>query len=568
MICFKQLLLLSLIGLAIAASPLPECTFPSLLDATQSDLQDGLRLGCFTSVDLVQAYIARIHEVNSKLNPVLEINPDALNIAEQLDQARRDGKTLGPLHGLPILVKDLIGTYDGMETSGTSSLHSTKLIKLTPFSAGSYALIGAKVAADATIVAKLRESGAIILGKTSLSEWANTRSMNSTHGWNAVGGQTYAAYHEQQDPSGSSSGSAVAADLGLAFAALGTETSGSIILPAEKSNVVGIKPTVGLTSRFMVIPVSERADTIGPLARTVRDAAFILQAIAGADPKDNYTLSAPHRTSQNNYVAACNLDGLKRKRIGIPQNVLGALPRVFHSAAGPITSSFKEAIAVVREAGATIIEGANFTSYEIFLQSQVSQRVVAADLLSGLAAYLSGLTSNPNNLQGLADIRNFTQQDPEEDYPSRDTRNWDLAIYASLNNSSPEFWPLYQQSLTLGEEGGLLGALRRNELDAVILPSCLATDIPGVIGTPLVTVPFSAFPSGTPIQYSSRGDVVESAPGIPLGISFLGPKWSEEALISMAYAFEQRTLARKGLRRVVEPSTELKDILRTSPAET
>ncbi|KAL4966877.1 putative amidase [Aspergillus stella-maris] len=551
MVCFKQLLLLSLIGLAIAASRLPECIFPSLLDATQSDLQDGLRLGCFTSVDLVQAYISRIHEVNSKLNPVLEINPDALSIAEQLDQDRRDGKTLGPLHGLPMLVKDLIGTYDNMETS-----------------AGSYALVGAKVSADATVVAKLRESGAIVLGKTSLSEWANTRSMNSTHGWNAVGGQTYAAYHEQQDPSGSSSGSAVAADLGLAFAALGTETSGSIILPAEKSNVVGIKPTVGLTSRFMVIPVSERADTIGPLARTVRDAAFVLQAIAGSDPKDNYTLFAPYRTSQNNYVAACNLNGLKGKRIGIPRNVLGALPRAFHSAAGPITSSFEEAVAVVREAGATIIDGTNFTSYETFLQSQVSQRVVAADLLSGLAAYFSRLTSNPNNLHGLADIRNFTQQSPEEDYPSRDTRNWDLAIYAGLNNSSPEFWPLYQQSLALGEEGGLLGALRRNELDAVILPSCLATDIPGVIGTPLVTVPFSAFPSGTPIQYSSRGDVVESAPGIPLGISFLGPKWSEEALISMAYAFEQRTLARKGLRRVVEPSTELKDILRASPAET
>ncbi|KAL4940030.1 hypothetical protein BDV06DRAFT_27027 [Aspergillus oleicola] len=551
MVYFKQLILLSMIGLVVAASLLPECTYASLLEATQSELQGGLRLGCFTSVDLVRAYITRIREVNSRLNPVLEINPDALNIAKELDQTRQQGKTLGPLHGLPILVKDLIGTYDHMETS-----------------AGSYALVGAKVPEDATVIAKLRESGAIILGKTSLSEWANTRSMNSTHGWNAVGGQTYAAYYEQQDPSGSSSGSAVAADLGLAFAALGTETSGSIILPAEKSNIVGIKPTVGLTSRFMVIPVSERADTIGPLARTVRDAAIVLQAIAGCDPKDNYTMSVPYKTRQADYVAACSLDGLKGKRIGIPRNVLSALPRAFHGAAGPITSSFEEAVAVIREAGATIIEDTNFTAYETFLQSQVPQRVVAADILSGLAAYLSGLASNPNNLHGLVDIHNFTQHSPEEDYPSRDTRIWDLAIYAGLNNSSPDFWPLYQQSLALGEEGGLLGALERNKLDAVILPSCLATDIPGVIGTPIVTVPFDAFTPDTPIQYNSRGDVVETAPGIPLGVSFLGPKWSEESLISVAYAFEQRTLARQRLRRVVEPITELEDILLVDSTET
>ncbi|KAL4865492.1 hypothetical protein BDV12DRAFT_174622 [Aspergillus spectabilis] len=530
-------------GLIESKPALPECTYPSLLDATQTELQTGLRLGCFTSVDLVIAYTRRIHEVNSKLNPVLEINPEAINIAQQLDLERRQGRTRGPMHGLPILVKDLIGTFDQMETA-----------------AGSHALVGAKVRADATVVANLRQSGAILLGKTSMSEWANTRSLNSSNGWNARGGQTYAAYYEEQDPSGSSSGSAVATDLGLAFAALGTETSGSIILPSEKSNVVGIKPTVGLTSRHMVIPVSERADTIGPIARTVRDAASVLQVIAGEDAYDNYTLASPFQTSLPDYVAACTLTGIQGKRIGIPRNVLNVLPIFFRDTAHPIISSFEKAVAVIEKSGATIVDNANFTAYEAFLQSQIPQSVVAADLLSGLAAYLSALTSNPNNLHGLWDIRDYTQRSSQEDYPSRDIQLWDMALFSGMNNTSPDFWSMYQQSLYFGEEGGLLGALSRHELDAVILPSILASDIPAIVGTPVITVPFDALPADTSIRYNTRGDLVDAAPGIPLGLSFLGPQWSEESLIAMAYAFEQRTLTRNTLNRRVEPKTELQDL--------
>ncbi|KAL4991238.1 amidase signature domain-containing protein [Aspergillus falconensis] len=552
MLYFYTLSIFSLLASSLGASELttlectvaPECTFPSLIDATQSELQTGLRLGCFTSADLVKAYTARIHEVNSRLNSVLEINPEAMTIAEQLDLERQQGKTRGPLHGLPILVKDLIGTYDQMDTT-----------------AGSYALAGAKVRADATVVVNLRKSGAIILGKTSLSEWANTRSTNSSHGWNAIGGQTYAAYYDGQDPSGSSSGSAVSADLGLAFATLGTETSGSIILPAEKSNIVGIKPTVGLTSRFMVIPVSERLDTIGPMARTVRDAALVLQAIAGQDANDNYTSLSPFHTRVPEYAAACNMTGVQGKRIGIPRNVLGALPRMSHSTASPIISSFEKAVESIRAAGAVIVEDANFTAYESYLKSDAPSRVIAADILSGFATYLSKLSSNPHNLRGLADIRNFTQRSAEEDYPARNTQIWDMALFAGMNNSSPDFWPLYQQSLFFGEEGGLLGALARHDLDAVVLPSSLASDIPSIVGTPVITVPFDSFPAGTSVLYNDRGDLVDAAPGIPLGISFLGPKWSEETLIAIAYAFEQRTLARTALGHVVEPLTELQDIL-------
>ncbi|KAL4883231.1 amidase signature domain-containing protein [Aspergillus karnatakaensis] len=542
-----SLFVLLCIGLIECRPASPDCTLPSLLDATQTDLQTGLRMGCFTSVDLVTAYIERIHEVNSKLNPVLEINPEALVIAEQLDIERRQGKTRGPMHGLPILVKDFIGTYDQMETA-----------------AGSYALIGAKIRADATVIANLRQNGAIILGKTSMSEWGNTRSMNSSNGWNARGGQTYAAYYEQQDPNGSSSGSAVATDLGLTFAALGTETIGSIILPSEKSNVVGIKPTVGLTSRYMVVPVSEHADTIGPIARTVRDAALVLQAIAGADAYDNYTLASPFQTAIPDYIAACNPNGLQGKRIGIPRNVLNALPKYFTSTASPINSAFEDAVAVIEKAGATIVEGTNFTAYEAFLQSQIFQRVIAADMLSGLANYLSALTNNPNNLRDLWDIRDYTQRSSQEDYPSRDTQLWDMALFAGLNNTSPDFWPMYQQSLYFGDEGGLLGALARNGLDAVILPSLLAGEIPGIIGSPVITVPVGALPADTSVRYNTRGDLVDAAPGIPLGLSFLGPKWSEDSLIAMAYAFEQRTLARGALQRIVEPKTELQDVLEPS----
>ncbi|KAL2865727.1 putative amidase [Aspergillus lucknowensis] len=501
--CFFFLLLYTALGDARLA--LSACAFPSLIDATQSDLQTGLRLGCFSSVDLT--YTRRINEVNSKLNAVLEVDPYVLRIAEQLDLERKRGRTSGPLHGLPILVKDLIGTDDVMETAD-----------------GSYALVGAKVAADATVVMKLRDNGAIILGKT--------------------------------NPLGNSSGSAVATDLGLVFASLGTETSGSIISPSEKSNIVGIKPTVGLTSRYMVIPVSERQDTVGPMTRAVRDAALILQGIVGEDEKDNYTLASLYSKAYPNYVTACNETGLQGKRIGIPGNVIDTL-------GGPteqIISSFEEAVDVIEKLGAAIIEDTNFTAYEDFQRSQIPQRVVAADMLSGISTYLASLTRNPNDLHSLSDIRNFTQRDPQEGYPSRDTDLWDVALFAGMNNTSPDFWTLYQQALSFGEEGGLLGALSRNNLDAVILPSCLAGDIPGILGTPVITVPFGALPVDTAVRYNGRGDLIETGPGIPLGISFLGPKWSEESLVAMAYAFEQRTLTRKALQRVVEPRTELLDL--------
>lgn len=219
---------------------------PDLFTATIDEVQEGLDCGAFTSVQLTMAYLARIGEVNSILNAVLETNPDALTIAADLDAKRAAGKVIGPLHGIPILIKDNIATMDKMNST-----------------AGSFSLLGAKVPADSTMAAKLRKAGAIILGKTNLSQWANYRSSNSTNGWTSRGGQTFGAYYPKEDPSGSSSGSGVSSSIGLAMACLGSETSGSIISPSQRNNLVGIKPTVGLTSRYLVIPISSTQDTVG-----------------------------------------------------------------------------------------------------------------------------------------------------------------------------------------------------------------------------------------------------------------------------------------------------------------
>ncbi|OJJ77156.1 hypothetical protein ASPBRDRAFT_70650 [Aspergillus brasiliensis CBS 101740] len=526
---FATLFMLHHLMLADAASyGAKECRIPWLAEATAEQLQDGLKNGCFKSVDLVKAYMDRISKIDAQFGTILELNPDALGIAKQLDSERAQGKTRGPLHGLPVLLKDMIGTKDKMQTA-----------------AGSWALVGAKVPADATVAAKLRENGLVILGKTSMSEWANFRSVNSSNGWNARRGYTFGAYYPDQDPNGSSSGSAVATDLGLITFALGTETSGSILLPSERNNIVGIKPTVGLTSRYMVIPLSERQDTIGPLARTVKDAAMLLQAIAGPDDKDNYTLASPFAEKLPDYFAACKLSGLRGKRIGIPRNVIEYLG----PAGAPIVSAFEAAVTVISAAGATVVDNANFTAYSDFYGSLKPATVVAADFSTNIKGYLGNLERNPNHLQNLEDIRSFTQHSALEGYPSRDTGVWDQTIALGMDNTSPSFWSWYQEVLYFGEEGGLLGALARGKLDAVILPTLVGFDIPAIVGTPGITVPLGAYPNGTPVEYNTRGDLIQRAPGIPFGISFLGPKWSEEELIGMAYAFEQQTLVRNKLKR-------------------
>ncbi|RMZ68700.1 glutamyl-trna amidotransferase subunit a [Pyrenophora seminiperda CCB06] len=503
--------------------------FPLLLDATADDLVTGLDAGDFTSLDLVQAYVGRIIEVNKTLHMVVEINPDAWSIAKELDNE--------------LLIKNNIATADEMNNT-----------------AGSWSLVGAKVPRDATVAAKLREAGAIILGKSNLSQWANFRSSNSSNGWSAQGGQTYGAYYPGQDPSGSSSGSGVSASLGLAWGTLGTETDGSVISPSEVNNIVGIKPTVGLTSRALVIPISEHQDTVGAMARTVKDAAYILQAIAGPDSYDNYTSAIPWANgTKPDYVAACTLDALKGKRIGVPRNYIGT-PDPSNAA---IYAAFEAALDVIRSAGATIVENTNYTALTQYFQSNAETVVLNGDFVPNLAHYLSQLTYNPNNVTTLQDVRNFTQSFPAEDYPDRDTAEFDASIAQAMNfsNTDSAFWDAYQKDLYLGGPGGILGALANYSLDAVVVPSFTASGISAIIGGPVVTIPLGAYPANTTVLTNQRGDLNATAPNIPFGISFAGKLWSEESLVGFAYAFEQRTMVREKVKPYLVPGIEIENVV-------
>lgn len=422
------------------------------------------------------------------------------------------------------------------------------------------------------MAAKLRTAGAILLGKANLSQWANFRSSNSSNGWSAHGGQTIAAYHSslRQDPSGSSSGSGVAASLGLAAATLGTETDGSILSPAGRNNIVGIKPTVGLTSRFLVIPISEHQDTVGPMARTVKDAAYVLQAIAGPDIRgDNYTSQV--RLPLPNYVAACRDDALEGARIGVPRNVIPFFGN--DSTTLEELVAFDRALADMQGAGATIVDPADFTQAEALAVSDAESDVLRADFISNLASYLSELTVNPTGVRSLADVRRFTQQAAGEMFPDRNTDTWDEALgktvvddvtgtatqIGGFNNTDPRFWAALQQNLNLGGEGGLLGALERNRLDAIVLPTTMAPHWAAIIGAPAISVPLGAYGDRQETVANRRGDLVDTGPGIPFGISFLGRRFDEARLIGLAHAFEQRSRVRETVLPKIAIDAEIRD---------
>lgn len=445
-----------------------------------------------------------------------------------------------------MLIKDIIATKDKMNNT-----------------AGSFALLGATVPRDSVMAAKLRAAGVIILGKSGMSQWANFRSSNSSDGWSARGGQVLGAFTQNQDPSGSSSGSAVGSSIGLAFASLGTETTGSILSPGEVNNVVGIKPTVGLTSRSLVIPISQHQDTIGPLARTVSDAAHVLSIIAGKDPNDSYTLAQPFNTPPD-YTKALKLNALRGKRIGIPRNAI-----VYSGDANidkPIKDAFDAAIKVLKLAGATIVDNANFSAWDEYYADATSGAgasllVMAADFVADLPnQYLSQLTSNPNNVTSLADIWAFTQAYGPEEYPQRDTAVWDATLSLGFDNTSPIFTSLYEQTSYWGEEGGVTGALAAHNLDALIMPTASSPGVPALAGLPVVTVPMGHYPARTKVVTTPPWNLVAVAPNVPFGLSFLGKKWSEETLIGCAYAYEQRTQMGKKVKPVVVPRTQLKDV--------
>lgn len=434
------------------------------------------------------------------------------------------------------MIKDNIATADKMNNT-----------------AGSLALVGATVPRDAFVASKLRDAGAILLGKTNLGQWASMRSFNISSGWSAYGGQAVAAYHPRQDASRSSSGSGVAVDLGFALASLGTETDGSIINPSHRSSIVGIKPTVGLTSRDLVIPISERQDTVGPMARTVRDAATILQVIAGEDANDNYTSAVPDIPD---YVAACDYNALHGARIGVPWNVLDLMKT---DALIPEIEAYYTSLKLLKDAGAVLVD-APFTMAEESMADNGQEIVLKADFMVNLATYLSQLSSNPHEVYTLADIRSFTHRVKEERWPEYDTRQWDDALdVQGWNNTDPRFWPTYQRNLLLAGPGGLLGALDRHALAAVALPTSMASHWAATSGAPVVTVPMGFHPVDAPVTYHVRGDLVDTGPMVPFGLSFLGRHWGEEDLIGLAYGYEQRTGVRGRVRPWVRPNIEVGD---------
>lgn len=289
---------------------------------------------------------------------------------------------------------------------------------------------------------------------------------------------------------------------------------------------------VGLTSRHLVIPISQHQDTVGPLARTVKDAAYILQAIAGTDPRDNYTNAIPDEVIPD-YVSACNLSALSGARLGVPSNVIELLST---NTTGPVLKAFDKALQVMHAAGATIVIDANFTAADEFWTSKLSAIVLNADFVVDLQSYFESLTYNPRNITSLADLREFTHTFPLEEYPLRDTGIWDQAL-SNWNNTDPNFWPAYQQNLYYGEEGGVLGALERNGLDGVVLPTDFASHWAAPVGSPIISVPLGYYPSGTPVVKNSWG-LVTSGPNVPQVITMQQRSYSDcitgSALASLA----------------------------------
>lgn len=365
------------------------------------------------------------------------------------------------------------------------------------------------------------------------------------NGWSAQGGRTIAAYHDNQDPLGSSSGSGVAVDLGFAAAALGTETDGSIISPAQRSNIVGIKPSVGLTSRYGVIPITERQDSVGPMAKTVKDAAIILQIIAGRDSRDPYTDAIPQPIPD--YVNYCRNGALRGVRLGVPWTAIRASETL---GLDEEITLFENALKVLRDAGAIIVEDADFdtTAKELIT---ASRPIFQADFPVNLAAYLAELTVNPNNIHTLEDVREKTRKDSREGYPDRNTAIWDAILDEQQwdNTDLTKFSAALASYKEIGEKRGLPGTLNRYSVEAIVMPTSTASTWAAVVGAPAITVPMGAHPSTAPVQLDKWGQLVDVGPGVPIGLSFLGPKWSEGLLIGLAYDYEKKTRWRE---RVVQ----------------
>lgn len=513
-------------------------TFPDLYEASISELQEGMQKGHFTSEDLVKAYFARIEEVNLQgptLRAVIEMNPSALAQAKALDLERKLSGPRSPLHGIPILLKDNIATLhaEGMNTT-----------------AGSFALLGSVVPRDATVAAKLRAAGAIVLGKANLSEWANFRG-NVPSGFSGRGGQSSSPYVPLGDPSGSSSGSGIGTAIGLCAAALGSETDGSIVSPSEINNLVGIKPTVGLTSRAGVVPISEHQDTVGPMARSVADAATILAIIAGRDPLDNFTLAQPPVVPD--FTKALNPDALKGVRIGVA--------RQFASRNSAVQAAFNASVDIIRGLGATIVDPAEFPDFDELQASNNETIVLDTDFKVDVNRYIAGLLEVPTGVRNLADLIAFNTAHADEELVPPFWTDQSEFIASENTTVDQAYFDALAADKDLGQTRGIDATLKMFDLDALILPTSNAAGPAAIAGYPLVTVPLGFLPPNTTLAPAQP--TRSTGPNKPFGIAFMGTAFSEFKLISFAFAYEQATHNRLKQLAFSEaiPKTQLQDII-------
>jgi amidase len=487
-----------------------------LEEQTLAQLQEGMESERWTASRITQLYLDRIELLDRNgpmLRAVIETNPEALDIATRLDGERREGNVRGPLHGVPILVKDNIDTADRMTTT-----------------AGSRALEGHHAAVDSTVAQKLREAGAIILGKANLSEWANFRSTNSTSGWSGRGGQCGNPYAIDRNPCGSSSGSGAGASANFCGAAIGTETNGSIVCPSSINGVVGIKPTVGLVSRAGIVPIAHSQDTAGPMARTVADAAAVLGALTGVDPRDPAT-AASEGHAYDDYLQFLDGNGLEGARIGVDRSTFGADARV--------DELMEQALRVLASAGATIVDPAEITTRRE--AGQASYTVLLYEFKADLNAYLTEHGA-PHGMTSLADIIAFNQADQDREMPFF---GQEIMVRAQElgDLDSPEYREALATMLRLSRDEGIDKVMDEHRLDALVAPTTRAawlTDLVNHDGSSAGSSGAAAI-AGYPSITVPNGYVM----GLPVGILFFGRAWSEPTLIRLAYAYEQLTRHRK-----------------------
>ncbi|HEY1858958.1 MAG TPA: amidase, partial [Gemmataceae bacterium] len=485
-------------------------------ELTITDLQDGIKSGKFTARSLTEKYLARIDAIDKQgpaLSSVIEINPDAPAIADALDKERKDKGPRGPLHGIPIFIKDNIDTADQMATT-----------------AGSLALVGAKPAKDAFLVKKLREAGAVLLGKTNLSEWANFRCSYSTSGWSGRGGLTKNPYALDRNTSGSSSGSGAAVAASLCAAAVGTETDGSIVSPSSVNGIVGIKPTVGLISRAGVIPISHTQDTAGPMARTVRDAAILLGALFGVDPDDKATADSEGK-SVADYTKILDAKGLRGARIGVARNHFG-----FHDAVDVVIN---EALEVLKREGATLVDPAEIPNMDKV--GDAENTAMLYEFKAGLNAYLARLGPKAP-VHSLEELIAFNERNKKKEMPYFG-QNTFVKAQAKGPLTEKEYLEALEKCRLLTRTEGIDAIMDKHKLDAFVAPTegpAWLTDLVDgdrSLGNSSTTAAVAGYPSIT----VPAGFVF----GLPVGISFFGRAWSEATLLKLAYAFEQATKARK-----------------------